>query len=84
MYKKAFILIHYDFKLHCQNFPNVYFKVSSNLSKDKWFNKLLTLHLTLQDKILHKPQKQLKMGTFNTVFSENMRKWVIYVFCIFM
>lgn len=55
MYKKAFILIHHDFKLHCPSFPNVYFIVSSNLSKDKWFNKLLTLHLTLQDKILHKP-----------------------------
>lgn len=32
------------------------FKVSSNILKDKWFNKLLFLHLKLpRDKILRKP-----------------------------
>lgn len=45
------------------------FKVSSNLMKDKWFNKLLFLHLKLpQDKILCKPWKQLKKGYFEPCF----------------
>lgn len=62
------------------------FKVNSSLSKDKWINKLLFLHLKLPwDKILHKPWKQLqKMGTLNTVFSENIREWVIFAICIFI
>lgn len=62
------------------------FKVSSNLSKDKWFNKLLFLQVKLpRDKILQKPWKQLqKMGTLNTVFSEKIYEWVIFAFCVFI
>lgn len=49
------------------------FEVSSNLSKDKRFNKLLFLHLKVpQDKILRKAWKLQKMGTLNAVFSESM------------